>query len=145
MANENLKKIVQPKKRKRIIFSYFFCAGLAGSIAAWITCPLDNIKTKLQTQLEISNCENPFSLEDQNKEKGVKKKLTELELKNFVEPKIKYINIFSTIRQIYIESGLIHGFYRGVTARILCVCPSVAISWGGYEFLKNTFNKLFKI
>jgi len=30
MSNENIKKIVKPKKRKHVIGSYFFCAGFAG-------------------------------------------------------------------------------------------------------------------
>jgi hypothetical protein len=32
MLNENIKKIVQPKKRKNTFFWYFVCAGFAGKI-----------------------------------------------------------------------------------------------------------------
>lgn len=31
MVNENLKKIVEPKKRKFSFLSYFFCAAIAGN------------------------------------------------------------------------------------------------------------------
>jgi hypothetical protein len=30
MVNENVKKVVQPKKRRFTFLSYFFCAALAG-------------------------------------------------------------------------------------------------------------------
>jgi len=30
MVNENLKKVVEPKKRKFKFFSYFLCAAVAG-------------------------------------------------------------------------------------------------------------------
>lgn len=32
MVNENLKKVVEPKKRKFKFLSYFFCAAVAGII-----------------------------------------------------------------------------------------------------------------
>ena len=56
-VNENMKKIVQPKKRKYKFISYFYCAAFAGATASIVTCPLDNIKTKLQTQNTVSSCE----------------------------------------------------------------------------------------
>ncbi len=33
MVNENLKKIVEPKKRKLKFLSYFFCAAIAGKFS----------------------------------------------------------------------------------------------------------------
>lgn len=57
VINENMKKIVEPKKRKYKFLSYFFCAAFAGGISSILTCPMDNIKTKLQTQNTISSCE----------------------------------------------------------------------------------------
>jgi hypothetical protein len=33
MVNENLKKVVEPKKRKFKFMSYFFCAAIAGNIS----------------------------------------------------------------------------------------------------------------
>jgi hypothetical protein len=32
MVNENLKKVVEPKKRKFKFMSYFFCAAIAGNL-----------------------------------------------------------------------------------------------------------------
>jgi len=48
-VNETLKVMYRPKDGHNV-FSYFLCAGIAGSIAATMTIPLDNIKTRLQTQ-----------------------------------------------------------------------------------------------
>lgn len=57
VINENMKKIVEPKKRKFKFMSYFFCAAFAGGISSLLTCPMDNIKTRLQTQNTLSSCE----------------------------------------------------------------------------------------
>jgi hypothetical protein len=56
--NENLKKIIKPNERNYKFWSYFFCAGIAGATASFVTCPMDNIKTKLQVQSTVANCEN---------------------------------------------------------------------------------------
>lgn len=125
-------------------------------MAATITCPLDNIKTKLQTQSEICEVNEKVYKTNNNTKTDFKKmdslkvaQFTKVEFqacKNIVEPprRIKYTNIFSTINQIYNENGFFKGFYKGLTARILCVAPSVAISWGSYEFIKAALTKVMK-
>jgi len=57
IINENMKKVVKPKERDWQFASYFLCAAFAGAVSSLITCPMDNIKTKLQTQSTISSCE----------------------------------------------------------------------------------------
>lgn len=57
IINENMKKIIEPKKRKFKFMSYFFCAAFAGGVSSFLTCPMDNIKTRLQTQNTVSSCE----------------------------------------------------------------------------------------
>jgi hypothetical protein len=52
-----MKKVVEPKKRKFKFLSYFFCAAFAGGVSSFLTCPMDNIKTRLQTQSTVSSCE----------------------------------------------------------------------------------------
>jgi hypothetical protein len=63
---------------------------------------------------------------------------------NDTPPPIKYRNILSTVSTIYTESGFFKGFYKGVSARIMCVAPSMAISWGSYEFMKTTLTNVYK-
>jgi len=156
MVNENLKKVVQPKKRKFTFLSYFFCAAVAGSCASLITCPLDNIKTKLQTQNVHSTCEKMDSLiKDLEKDMSNVKDLnnpknnpvdlkipagsysTKEKLECNKEPPVKYKNILSTFRVIHREDGFIRGFFKGLTPRVMSTAPSCAISWGTYEIVKH--------
>ena len=124
IINENMKKIIEPKKRKFKFLSYLLCAGIAGAISSFITCPLDNIKTRLQTQSTKSSCEVKFCESDRKKLKEEDSNL------------VKYKNIKQTILSIYKSEGIWKGFYRGVWARMLFNSPSCAISWSSYEFMK---------
>jgi hypothetical protein len=151
MVNENIKKVVEPKKRKFKFLSYFFCAAIAGSIASFITWPMDNIKTKLQTQNLTSSCE---------KFESINKEASNLGKKNFTDNKnsfqvakpafsssfrpecvpdkdVKYRSIISTVKYIYRQDGFIRGFFKGLTPRIINNSPSCAISWGTYEIIKH--------
>jgi solute carrier family 25 iron transporter 28/37 len=129
MVNENLKKIIEPKKRRFTFLSYFSCAALAGSFASIVTCPMDIIKTKLQTQNEKSTFE---------KIDTTKKSLINDTNK---EPSIKYKDIISTAKIILQEDGFSKGFFKGVTPRILSNSPSCAISWGTYEIVKHLLSQ----
>lgn len=40
MVNENLKKVVEPKKRKFKFLSYFFCAAVAGKQIKNLNCKI---------------------------------------------------------------------------------------------------------
>jgi len=148
IINENMKKIVKPNERKYKFLSYFYCAAIAGGISAFLTCPMDNIKTKLQTQGTVSSC----VLENINKNKINKSE--KLESKNTVsgisnnykveanlnnnEIKIKYRNIQDTFMKILKDEGMGRkGLFRGVVPRMLFNAPSCAISWGSYEIMKH--------
>jgi len=160
MVNENLKKIVQPKKRQFTFLSYFGCAAIAGifilnilgTCASIVTCPMDNIKTKLQTQDTKSTCEKIDSiLKEFEKEKETtttsKTKVSQNAFSTVhksdcnTEPQVKYKNILSTIRMILIEDGFVKGFFKGLTPRIMSNAPSCAISWVTYEMVKHCLSK----
>ncbi len=94
-----------------------------GSVASIITTPLDNIKTKLQTQTVIPKCK------DNKQNKSVHE--------CGIISNVKYKDILSTARLIYKEQGIINGFSRGMIPRVICNALSCAVSWGTYEIFKH--------
>ena len=48
-SNEVLKQIWRNKKLEHNVFTYFTCASIAGAFAAFVTMPLDNIRTRMNT------------------------------------------------------------------------------------------------
>lgn len=52
--NEKIKYLMKIKQNDSY-FKYFLCAGMAGALASIPTCPLDVIKTKLNTQQCVNN------------------------------------------------------------------------------------------
>lgn len=119
---------------------------------------MDVIKTKLQTQNEKSNCEklsnkrfNIPTTTNNTKFKEPSAKIQNVSYnysKNEVlecntktkETKVKYTNVLSTTKLIYMESGL-KGFFKGVMPRVFASAPSCAISWGTYETIKYMLSK----
>lgn len=93
--------------------------------------PMDNIKTKLQTQSTTSICEKIDLLSD----KKVIVDKPSIDCKS--ETQIKYKNIFSTVRLIYKEDGFFKGFFKGLTPQLMRNSPSCAISWVTYEMVKH--------
>jgi hypothetical protein len=158
MVNENIKKVIKPKERKFKFLSYFFCAATAGAIAATLTCPMDNIKTKLQTQVTRSGCdkldalikENKIQVDTDHNNKSNTKTKPYNTYTSYSKPdcnpeqpssQIKYKNILSTMRYIYNEDGFFRGFFKGLTPRVLSTAPSCAISWVTYEAIKHLLSK----
>ena len=117
MVNENIKKVVEPKKRKFKFLSYFFCAAIAGAVASIVTCPMDNIKTKLQTQNLTSSCEKFESLNKEASNLGSNNKIftdktaftakpafsSNLRPDCITDNNVKYKNIVTTFKYIYRE------------------------------------------
>ena len=109
---------------------------------------MDNIKTKLQTQNTNSTCEKIETIikefdsckrDSNNKQKfSIQTSFSTVNKTDCqTEPQIKYKNIFSTTKIIYLEDGFIKGFFKGVSPRIISNAPSCAISWGTYEIVKH--------
>lgn len=145
IVNENLKKLIEPNKRKWKFSSYLLCGGLAGATSAVLTIPLDNIKTRLQTQETISSCEKHTEnhIQGSNNHHHYHPKDFNLAHSHYstqqknectIDSKIKYKDILSVARVLHQENG----FFRGITPRLLFCAPSCAISWCSYEIMKNT-------
>lgn len=88
------------------------CAASAGGIAATCTTPLDVIKTRWQTQGDrhISS----------------------------LRAAPVYSSAWDAAKSIAVKEGF-SGFFRGVSARVLWILPSKAITMTTFEFLKNHF------
>lgn len=88
------------------------CAATAGGISAACTTPLDVIKTRWQTQgdRQVSSLRTVPA----------------------------YSSTWDAARSIAIKEGF-SGFFRGVSARVLWIIPSKAITMSAFEFLKSYF------
>lgn len=88
------------------------CAATSGGVAAISTTPLDVIKTRLQTQgdKQVSSIRSAPA----------------------------YSSAWDAARSIAVKEGST-GFFRGVSARVLWILPSKAITMSTFEFLKTHF------
>ena len=109
---------------------------ILGSIASLLTTPLDNIKTKLQTQLSLSTCES-----ERKNAQTIETVTNNKKHECTVDSNVKYKDMISTAKIIYKEDGFVKGFLRGMLPRVLCNTPSCAISWATYEFVKYSILK----
>lgn len=168
-VNETLKQLVLTENN-HTFSTYFCCAALAASIASACTIPLDNVKTRLQTQTCFKQCGKEMvcglkcnSMQhsfDFNKCKQLffkskifcigrtaqqaftTNKLKELRGEKCMgnSDRIKYRNISESIKIIYKEEG-IRGFTKGIVPRICGQAPSAATSWAAYETIKGLLEK----
>jgi solute carrier family 25 iron transporter 28/37 len=93
---------------------HIIAGGTAGAVAAFLTTPLDVLKTTLQTRGEVLVRQHPEGLEL----RGMR----------------------DACQLVYATHGP-RGFWRGALPRCLTFMPSTAICWGVYEYFK--FSILF--
>ena len=88
---------------------------VAGSLSGFVTCPLDVIKTRIQTQTG-----------------GVDNALR------------RYTGFWQTLKLMVKEEG-IRSLFMGVSTRMLQQAPSAALSWTVYETVKRmlTYSHVF--
>jgi solute carrier family 25 iron transporter 28/37 len=96
---------------------YFLCAGVGGAVASITTLPLDNLKTRIQTQ-------------------GV----TRLSDGQTRAPSRQ--GAAAIFRGIIKNEGF-RGFYRGLVPRMMIATPAGAMCWGTYEAMQALLCKLY--
>lgn len=130
-VNESVKKVLNPNGGFNFQAA-LIAGGVAGSVAAIATTPLDVIKTRLQTQ-GLRNA------------KSFTKTATTstLDLTSSFRPSIRYYSMVHAYSRIVQEEGY-QAFLRGMIPRMLVQAPSVAVSWAAYEVAKSTLSK-FKV
>lgn len=85
-------------------------ASMSGAVAGALTCPLDIVKTRLQTQGDVA-----VSGEKARRQ---------------------YSSAWHAVRSIAKEEGA-RGFLRGISARVLWLVPGTAITMTSFEYLKK--------
>ena len=157
-VNESTKKVLQSSGNYNILLTSMVAGGIAGGVAAFLTNPLDVIKTKLQTRdLQPCNLENIKKMSSSNSNNAPACNISKLKDSVSVANRFPVIgatsvnatsreavNFSSSLqvaRQIYLQYGF-SGFSRGVLPRVLVHSPSVAISWTAYEAVKSLLVKL---
>lgn len=126
-SNEVFKKVLKRRKIELNFATYFSCASLAGFIASCATMPLDNIRTKLNTQCDLvpkPSCPEQLDCYCTKERQG----------------QIKYRNSLTTIGIIWRQEG-IRGFYKGLIPRATTQSLASAVSWSTYETLKSALKK----
>ncbi|XP_014474485.1 PREDICTED: graves disease carrier protein-like [Dinoponera quadriceps] len=89
------------------VFAKLLCGGVAGAVAHTVSYPLDVTKRRMQLAMM-----HPATY--------------------------KYgSGMWSTMRMIYIEDGVMRGLYRGMTVNFLRSVPFVAVGFTSYEIMRQ--------
>ncbi|BHF59473.1 hypothetical protein SprV_0100243200 [Sparganum proliferum] len=119
MVYEFLQDKLNPS-RTYLPWSHIVCGGLAGSIAAAITTPMDVCKTILNTQPQA--CQEAA--------------VGGLHATSPKNEKPKLIRGFLSACHFVIKNHGFRGLFLGLNARVLATLPGTAISWSVYEYFK---------
>merc|ERR1711879_255316 len=94
---------------------YFFSAGIRGAVAAAVTLPLDNVKTRLQTQTgpQGGSCSDSDAADRFTRRTSA----------------LRYRGIYHALQVIKMDEGP-RGFFRGLAPRVMLAMPAAGICWG---------------
>lgn len=135
-TNESLKEWLNPDGTHDMR-TYLLSGAGAGALAAAVTNPLDVVKTRLQTQNLASPVVPPST--DARAFSTSARPPVNVQVASFATQSRAapvYTGFFDAVRKIYKAEGAT-GFMKGLRPRLLMHAPSMAISWGTYEFVKN--------
>ena len=150
-ANESLKKVLSPDGNFSLVTSVLAGSG-AGATAAAFTTPLDNVKTRLQTQELRAMYETAPAKPSPAAPAADKPTLGNVRNSKYIgcasmhtkppEPPCmatpKYSGGLDAAKNILRSEG-VPGFFRGLLPRVITHAPAVAISWTTYESVKRFF------
>ncbi|KAK8795215.1 hypothetical protein WA588_004064 [Blastocystis sp. NMH] len=112
VTNDWMKSILNPSGNQN--FGAFLVSGFfAGALSGFVTCPLDVIKTRIQTQ-------NVEGVIDASAKMVAR----------------KYTGFWQTLTLMLKEEG-VRSLFMGVTTRVAQQAPSAALSWTVYESMKR--------
>ena len=139
-TNESLKEVLNPH-RDHDMLAYLLSGAGAGALAAFVTNPLDVIKSRLQTQ----RCRPSFTTLADARLRSVAPSSASLSRSlapsvataNFyTSAEVEYTGFLHAMTKIYAQEGL-PAFFKGIRARVMQHTPAMAISWSTYEFVKK--------
>lgn len=148
--NESIKKILNPSANHNI-YTSIIAGSISGAIAAFVTNPMDVLKTRLQTQ-DLEPCKRSgkaggtgggvpvAGVQVANITKGLNSVVCQTKATPSASSHSKGVGNFSALRTIWRNEG-VRGLFRGVVPRMLIHAPSVAISWTTYETIKEVLVK----
>lgn len=124
-----LTELKQPRSNVLDLETTMLAGCGAGAVAAFVTSPMDRVKTRLQTQ----TLAHAFPATTAGNLKSCPKASAALAQASLeMSKQAKYKNLSEAFSSIAKEEGFV-GLFRGVVPRMMTHTPAVAISWTAYE------------